>query len=158
GGVPVPAPTLREVELGEDSDALDFARELASGAFEAIVLMTGVGTRALAKSAEPVLHRAALAAALGRVTVIARGPKPVQALKELGAPAPILVPAPNTHDQVLAELRARGLVRSGARVALVEHGRPTPELEAPLVAAGVELRRVRVYRWALVDDPAPLLS
>ncbi len=156
GGEPVRAPTMREVPLEDDHDAKDFARELLEGRFDAVVTMTGVGTRALVAAAEPDVDRAALAEALGRVALIARGPKPIVALREVGVTSAIAVPEQNTHREVLEVLRARGLVRSGARVALIEHGVPTPELHQPLEAAGVVVRRVKVYRYGLVDDVSAL--
>lgn len=157
GGEPVSAPTIREVPLDDDHDAKAFARDLVDGRFDAVVTMTGVGTRALVAAADPEVDRAALAQALTRIAVVARGPKPIAALREIGVTSPIVVPEQNTHREVLDVLRARGLVRAGARVALIEHGVPTPELHEPLEAAGVILRRVRVYRYALVDDTAALI-
>jgi len=154
GGDPVNAPTMREVPLGDDGDAKAFASELVEGRFDAVVTMTGVGTRALVAAVEP--ERAALAAALSRISVVARGPKPIAALREIGVTSPIVVPERNTHREVLDVLRAHGLVRSGARIALLEHGAPTPELHEPLEAAGVVVRRVRLYRYALVDDTSAL--
>jgi uroporphyrinogen-III synthase len=148
---------MREVPVEDDRDVKAFARELVGGAFDAVVTMTGGGTRGLAAASEPEVDRSALAGALSKITVVARGPKPIAALREIGVGSPVVVPERNTHREVLDALRARGLVRAGARVALVEHGAPTPELHEPLEAAGVVVRRVRVYRYALVDDTTALM-
>src|SRR6188768_1632421 len=51
GGVPVSAPTMREVTLSDVSAAKSFAAELVRGGFDLVVLMTGVGTRALVHDA-----------------------------------------------------------------------------------------------------------
>src|SRR5690348_8715350 len=77
GGAPLGGPALREVALGESPAVLGFARALAAGGFDVVILMTGVGTRALVEEAAPALDRPAFAAALGRVPLlVARGPKP----------------------------------------------------------------------------------
>ena len=108
GGVPVPAPALREVALDAGTPAaLAFARGLAAGAFDVVILMTGVGARALADEVAPALDRAAFAAALSRAPLlVARGPKPAAALRELGVPGFVTVPAPNTWREVAR--RGRG--------------------------------------------------
>ncbi len=102
GGVPVTAPTLREVPIERNERALDFARRLAGAEFDLVILMTGVGTRALVAEAAPALEPSQgggasdgddgadaqgvslLAAALSSVQIVARGPKPASALRELG--------------------------------------------------------------------------
>src|ERR1700734_1305787 len=82
GGAAVSAPTLRAVTIAENAGALAFAQGLGDGAFDVGVLMTGVGTRALAEEVAPVLPREAFGAALGRVPLlVARGPKPAVALR-----------------------------------------------------------------------------
>src|SRR5580698_6636357 len=53
GGGPVSAPTLREVTIVENARALAFAHDLRDGAFDVVVLMTGVGTRALVEEIAP---------------------------------------------------------------------------------------------------------
>src|SRR5262245_48973956 len=79
-GIPVTAPTLREVAIDQNEHALAFAGRLRRGEVDTVVLMTGVGTRALAAEVAPELDAAAFAAALARVRVVARGPKPAAAL------------------------------------------------------------------------------
>ncbi|MFO0755737.1 MAG: uroporphyrinogen-III synthase [Byssovorax sp.] len=155
GGVPVSAPALREVVLDQNEDALAFARSLAASAFDVVVLMTGVGTRALIEEIAPVLDRAAFAAALGAVQVIARGPKPASVLRELGLRSFTQVPAPNTWREVLAALQSLGPL-AAKRVAVQEHGAPSTELYAALREAGAALTTVPVYRWALPEDTTPL--
>ncbi|MGH7805546.1 MAG: uroporphyrinogen-III synthase, partial [Candidatus Binatia bacterium] len=104
GGEPVSAPSMREIPLEENEAAIDFAHRLAAGEIDVVVLLTGVGTRALAAAIEGVLPRDALAAELRKRTVLARGPKPVAALRELGLAPTITVPEPNTWRELLAAL------------------------------------------------------
>lgn len=156
GGVPVAAPTLREVAIDRNERALAFAGALQRGELDIVVLMTGVGTRALAAEVEPALGREALAEALGRVQVVARGPKPAAALRELKVAGFATVPEPNTWREVLAVLGRVAAPLEGKRVAVQEYGAPNRELYAALEAAGAVVTPVPVYRWALPEDTAPL--
>ena len=47
GGVPIIAPSVREVALDSNPEALDFARNLAAGLVDMVIFTTGVGVRAL---------------------------------------------------------------------------------------------------------------
>jgi uroporphyrinogen-III synthase len=156
GGVPVSAPTMREIAIDGNPAALAFARDLREGAFDLVILMTGVGTRALLEEIAPELDRAAFTAALGRVPlVVARGPKPASVLRELGFTSFVTVPAPNTWREVAAAIEARGPI-AGKRVAVQEHGAPSHELYDRLRALGATVTAIPVYRWALPEDTTPL--
>src|SRR3984957_9944485 len=76
GGVAIVAPAMREVPLEDNHAALDFADRLLAGEFDAVIFMTGVGTRALFAATETRHQRPALVGALTSVTTVARGPKP----------------------------------------------------------------------------------
>lgn len=155
GGAAVSAPAMREVARDDPAEALAFAALLRDGNVDVVVLMTGVGTRALATAVEPVLPREQLAAALARARLIARGPKPASALRELGVKGFTAVPAPNTWREVLATLDAGEPIR-GRRIAVQEHGLPNDALYAALEARGASVVRVPVYRYALPEDTRPL--
>ncbi len=155
GGAAFVAPAMREVALGDQREALAFARELAGGAIDVVLLLTGVGTRALVAAVAPVLPRAQLVAALARVVTVARGPKPVAALRELGLGPTMTIPEPNTWREVLAGLDAH-MPLAGKRVAVQEYGVTNPQLLAGLGARGAAVVRVPVYRWALPEDVQPL--
>jgi uroporphyrinogen-III synthase len=160
GGSPVLAPAMREVPLESNADAVRFVASLIGGEFDVVILLTGVGTRYLAEIAAAAVPREQFVAALRRVRVVARGPKPVAALKELGITPGIVAPEPNTWRELLAaldrDLPAPGL--RNQRVAVQEYGAPGAELLAGLSARGARVTRVPVYRWALPDDLAPLRS
>ena len=47
GGEPLIAPSMREVPLGENRDAIDFIGQLEAGSIDFLILLTGVGTRTL---------------------------------------------------------------------------------------------------------------
>ena len=155
GGEPFIAPSLREIPLGENNAAIDFIGQLEAGKFDIVILLTGVGTRTLVAAVASKYSRERVAAALQRASVVARGPKPVAALKELGLTPNISVPEPNTWRDILSELDSRADIR-GRRIAVQEYGITNRELITGLEARGAKVARVPVYRWALPEDTAPL--
>ncbi len=144
--------------MEENKEALVFARELFEGRIDMVIFLTGVGTRFLTSLIETQYPREQWVAALSRVTVVARGPKPTAALKELGVPIHVTVPEPNTWRELLAALDQRGdsIPLAGRRVAVQEYGAPNKELIDGLEARGAAVRRVPVYQWALPLDTVPL--
>jgi uroporphyrinogen-III synthase len=156
GGRPVVAPALREVPLTSNPDALAFADALLRGEFDIVILLTGVGTRALLDVVETKHSREAFVAALAETKIVPRGPKPLAVLRELQIAPWITVPEPNTWHDIIAALDATGEPLPGKRVAVQEYGVSNPELLAALQARGAEVTRVPVYRWALPDDVEPL--
>jgi uroporphyrinogen-III synthase len=160
GGRPILAPSMQEAPLESNSEALDFARTLWQGGFDMVIFLTGVGTRALARLAETMYPREQLVAALRQVSVVARGPKPVAALSELGVPVSVAAPEPNTWRELLRALdeRADSFPLRGRRVAVQEYGSSNPELLAGLAERGATVTRVPIYEWALPDDTGPLRS
>ena len=157
GGQPMVAPSTREVP---DSNAkeLEFAASLLQDHFSAVIFMTGVGTRALTQAVEPVCSRAQFVAALSRTKVVARGPKPIAALRELGVPVTLAVPEPNTWREILMTLdqNAEKVPLQGRKIAVQEHGVPSPELYGGLRERGADVIPVHVYHWSLPEDTGPL--
>lgn len=158
GGRAIVAPSMREVPLESNTEALAFARTLAADGFDMVIFLTGVGTRALARVVETIYPAEQFAEALRRVVVVARGPKPVAALKELGVPVTIAVPEPNTWRDLLRTLDEKSDVApvKGRRVAVQEYGAANSELLAGLAERGAKVTRVPVYQWALPEDTGPL--
>jgi uroporphyrinogen-III synthase len=158
GGVPIVATSVREVPLGSNQEALEFARKLAAGEVDMVVLTTGVGVKALASAVESVCLREKLSQYLNEVVIVARGPKPTAALRELGVRVSIAVPEPNTWRDLLAVLDQSkdAFPVSGRRVAIQEYGVTNPELSAGLEARGAIVTPVNVYQWALPEDLGPL--
>ena len=86
GGMPIEAPSLREVPLGGNPVINAFVDRLLAGGFDVVVFETGVGVRYLAAAIEARIHREAWLAALAGTKVVARGPKPTAALREMRGP------------------------------------------------------------------------
>ncbi len=155
GGKPIVVPAVREVPA-PDARAIRFLLDgLAAGRIEAVVFLTGVGTRLLLEAASSMETRDSLVARLRSARLVARGPKPVAALRAFGLEPNIQVPKPNTWREVLASLDARGSVR-GRAVAVQEYGRASLELIEGLRERGADVLRVPVYRWDLPADREPL--
>jgi len=157
GGEPIVAPSMRELPLEQNTAALEFMRDLKAGKIDVVIFLTGVGARTLIEAVSAVYSRDDLAKTLGRATLVARGPKPVAALKEIGLAPQIAVPEPNTWKEILAALGKMRNLR-GKRVAVQEYGITRPELLDGIKALGAEVFSVPVYRWALPEDTAPLKS
>src|SRR6266567_2719590 len=104
GGEPVVAPAMREVPLESNTEALAFTARLLAAEFDMVIFLTGVGARALLSVVETAHKRGEYIAALQRVNVVARGPKPVAVLRELGVTPAITVPEPNTWHELLRAL------------------------------------------------------
>lgn len=155
GGEPVLAPSMREVALAENRAALDFFPELEAGKFDVVILMTGVGTRTLNQTLLTRYAQEKIVAALQKPRLVARGPKPVAALKELGLTPWLSAPEPNTWREVLSAIDRAGAI-AGKRIAVQEYGVPNPELVAGLKQRGAEVKTIAIYRWALPEDLGPL--
>lgn len=155
GGTAVSAPSMREVPLDSTPEARAFLTALEAGQLDVVILLTGVGTRTLVAALAEHCARERLAALLRATCVVARGPKPVAALRELGLTPDVVAPEPNTWRELLAALDARGPL-AGRRVAVQEYGRSNAELLAALRARGAAVVPVPVYRWAYPEDDGPL--
>src|SRR6266852_6278560 len=161
GGEPVVARAMREVPLESNKEALAFAAGLLAAEFDMVIFLTGVGARALLSVVETAYKRDEYIAALQRVSVVPRGPKPIAVLRELGVTPAITVPEPNTWRELLLALDGAGATReelrvAGKRVAVQEYGVSNPELLSGLRERGAVVTRVPVYQWALPEDVAPL--
>jgi uroporphyrinogen-III synthase len=152
GGVPFVAPSMREAPLADNAEAFAFAERLFAGEFDMVILLTGVGTRQLQRLLETRYGANAFAEALRKVAVVARGPKPAAALREMGLAPALIAPEPNTWREVLAVTEGR----PERRIAVQEYGRTNPNLIHGLKARGASVTTVRVYQWALPEERGPL--
>jgi len=155
GGVVIEAPSMREVPLTDQREALAVGADLMCGECDLLVLLTGVGTRMLVDVLATQYPRDAVMAALRATTLVCRGPKPVAVLKEWGIKPAIVAPAPNTFRDLLAALDLHADVK-GKRVLVQEYGVPNIDLLAALGERGAIVKAIPVYAWALPDDLGPL--
>ena len=154
-GRPMVAPAMREVPLEDNTEALLFGERLLAGQIDMVILLTGVGTKSLVEVLQTRYELDTIKAALARMILVARGPKPVAALKGLGLTPEITVPEPNTWRDIMNALDDNKPV-VGLRVAVQEYGISNSQLLEELRERGAILTRVPVYRWALPENIEPL--
>jgi uroporphyrinogen-III synthase len=156
GGKPLHAPAMREVPLSSNPEALKFGDALLEGKFDVVVFLTGVGARALSKVLEAVHPAEKFVEALRKISVVARGPKPVAVLREWNVPIAIAAPEPNTWREVLQAIDDNKLDLRDKHVAVQEYGVSNPELLEGLRDRGALVTPVPVYQWDFPEDQAPL--
>jgi uroporphyrinogen-III synthase len=160
GGVPIVAPSTREIPEGPNDDEQRLIRGILKQEFDAIILMTGVGARALITAAESICPRQEFLHALAKTKIVVRGPKPSAVMREFDVPVTLAVPEPNTWREIVQALdqNQTAVPIDGRRIAVQEHGEPSPDLYSALRDRGAEVFPVHVYRWALPEDLGPLKS
>jgi uroporphyrinogen-III synthase len=159
GGRPIVAPSMRELPLESNTEALAFVDAVLRQEFDLIILLTGVGTRALLELTDRVRGNLnTFVEALGRIPIAARGPKPTGVLRDIGLKPWVQAPEPNTWRELVAVLdeRAEEMPLRARRVAVQEYGAPNPELLQALDERGALVTRVPIYQWALPEDLEPL--
>lgn len=155
GAVVLRCPMVSILDAPDEAPVLAWLRDLCADRFSHVVLLTGEGLRRLLGFAERAGRRDAVIAALGRTRLITRGPKPGQALKELGL-APFRVAQAPTTDGVVATLRALPLAGETIGVQLyVEENAP---LSAYLASAGATMAAVLPYVYAPAADSERLIE
>lgn len=152
GGDPFVAPSVQERALDDHGDALRFVERLESGEFDMVICMTGAGLAFLRDVVASQFSPARLGGALGKTTILSRGPKPLPILRGMGARAQIVVPEPNTWKEIVAAVASR----PERRIAVQEYGRPNLEMNAALEQLGARVTPIAVYRWELPADTGPL--
>jgi uroporphyrinogen-III synthase len=155
GGSPLVTPALREIPLDDNSAALKFGDRLMTEQVDMLILLTGGGTTALFDLLKTRYPWSSIVAALKQTALVARGPKPVAALKALGLQPTLTVPEPNTWIDLIFTLDEYRPVK-GLRVAIQEYGASNPDLLEALKQRGADVFQVPIYRWALPEDLGPL--
>ena len=155
GGNPLVTPALREIPLDDNSAALKFGDQLTTEQVDMLILLTGIGTTALFDLLKTRYPWSSIVAALKQTALVARGPKPVAALKAFALQPTLTVPEPNTWVDLISTQDEYRPVQ-GLRVAVQEYGASNPDLLEALKQRGAEVFQVPIYRWALPEDPGPL--
>jgi uroporphyrinogen decarboxylase len=158
GGRFISAPSMQEIPLEKNKDALDFAQKLFGGDVDGLICLTGVGVRTLIETLQTQYPLKKILEALSSLFIVARGPKPVRVLKEYKIPINLIVPEPNTWREILQELdeNEESLPLKDKTIAVQEYGEFNELLVDGLKRRGAKVIRVPVYRWALPDDKEPL--
>lgn len=155
GGVPHVSPSMREVPITENREAIDFAHRLITGGVDVMIFLTGVGFRHLLAAIEKHVDRDRVLDSLRDITTVVRGPKPLAAMKVAGLTPTHRVPEPNTWRELLATIDG-GIPIANQNVAVQEYGITNRSLLAGLEARGARVLQVKVYQWDLPLDCGPL--
>ncbi|HEY2467358.1 MAG TPA: uroporphyrinogen-III synthase [Terracidiphilus sp.] len=157
GGVPMVVPCMRELPLASNQQVFRFAEELIQGKIDLVVFLTGVGIRAMLDIVATKYDRETFLAALRKVKVAARGPKPVAALREHRVLIQACAAEPATWREMMSALDAEfGDSLKTMRIAVQEYGASNPELLSELTGRCAEVVKVPVYQWGLPEDLGPL--
>lgn len=159
GGRPAVSPSMREVPIEPNRDAIDFAHQIMTGEISTVIFMTGVGLKFLIKAIERHVDRQRFLDCLSDVVTICRGPKPAAAMKELGLTATRRVPEPNTWRELLQTIDGEhgpAIPIANQTIGLQEYGITNKSLIAGLEARGATVRPLQVYGWEYPQDVEPL--
>ncbi len=155
GGRPFVSPSMREIPLEENREAIDFAYRILTGEINIVIFLTGVGFGHFLSAIERSIDKQRLLDALSDITTIVRGPKPAAAMRAVGLKPTIAVPEPNTWRELLKTIDDNVQVVN-QKVGVQEYGITNSSLLAGLEARGAEVIPLRVYRWELPEDVGPL--
>jgi uroporphyrinogen-III synthase len=158
GGEPICVPAVREVTV---DDAISVSAEvdaliddLKGGSVDLVIFQTGVGVMRLLDAADNRNRRGELLEALGRTTIVARGPKPTAVLARNGLKPDISVAEPFTTAELCSAIEPLDL--AGKTVAVLHYGERNAALVEALIERGVKLRELCLYEWRLPEDIGPL--
>jgi uroporphyrinogen decarboxylase len=155
GGIPTVSPSMREIPIDKNKDVIDFAYRILTGEIGVVVFLTGVGFKHFLASVEKHVDKQRLLDTLSDIITIARGPKPVAAMREVGLQPTYRAPEPNTWREVL-HLIDQHIPISNVTVGLQEYGVTNHSLVAGLEARGANVVSVKVYQWDFPEDTHPL--
>lgn len=156
-GDPLVVPSMRELALESNQVCLEFGSRLLAGEFDILVFMTGVGVTKMMEILSGSFDRMRILEELRKREIVARGVKPLAALRELQVPVAVTTSEPSTWREVIAQIdRKFGDRLPGLDIAVQEYGATNPELIAELVERCASVVKVPVYQWGLPIDLAPM--
>ena len=156
GGVPYPAPVLQEIYLKGSPDVQQLVQDVCDRKLHVMVLLTGVGTRALVEAAAAMELEQEFLQSLDAVTIIARSPKPARVLRHYNIHIDLMPPEPYTSEVLLEAIHDMDL--QDKDVAVQAYGGPNSLLIRGLQQKGANVREVTLYTWGLPEDVAPVLA
>jgi uroporphyrinogen-III synthase len=149
----VSAPAIKIVPLADDSELREATARCLAAPLDIVIATTGIGFRGWVEAADAWGSGEELIRAVGKATVLARGPKARGAIRAAGLHE-TWSPESESSSEVLGYLMAMDL--EGKRIAVQLHGEPLPDVAETLRLAGAEVIEVPVYRWVLPEDSVPL--
>ncbi len=149
GGRPYVSPSMREVPIEHNREAIDFANRVMTGEINIVIFLTGVGFKHLLSAVERSVDKQRFIDALSDITSVARGPKPAAAMRQVGISPSLCVPEPNTWRELLHALDAHVPI-TNQKVGLQEYGKTNRSL-----IAGLEARARRSCRCGFTTGNCP---
>lgn len=149
GAKVVACPMLEERPVENRQELQDFIRRAVAGNLDMMIFLTGVGARFLVAEADSIGLKDAFIAALDKLAVVVRGPKPVAAMRQFGIRVDV-IPVTPTTEGIIEALRSRDL--QGQRVGVQLYGTPNPQLVSALESRGAAVTPVQVYGYGAAAD------
>ena len=148
------APAIRIIPLADDAELERVTGEITTDPPDIVIATTGIGFRGWMEAADGWGAAEELVDALGRSTVVARGPKAKGAIRAAGLREE-WSPPNESSSEVIDHLLAQGV--EGLRIGVQLHGattewEPLPDLCAVLREAGAVVVPIPVYRWTPPAD------
>ena len=156
GGVPYAAPVLQEIYATDTPEVVELIDDLCTGRIEIAILQTGVGTRALFEAADARGKLPDVLAALDRMTVLARSPKPASVLRRNKVRIDLMPPEPYTSEDMVESFKRFDF--AGKEVAVQAYGGPNSLLLRTLRDWGANVRETSLYSWGLPGDVSPVFG
>ena len=150
GGRPHSIPAVREVPMACADQVASLMSGLGAEGYSIAVFQTGAGVRMLFAEAERQGRGDELRKALGRLSLVCRGPKPSGALKQQGLAPAVVSREPHTSAELLEAISTLDL--DGAGLVLVHHGEHDFALEKALSARGAKIKSLSLYSWMPPED------
>ena len=126
GGVPYSAPAMQEIYLKDSPDVRELVVDICKGQIDAMVLLTGVGTRAMIEVADGMGYKEELISSFDQMTIIARSPKPARVLRENKIHIDVMPTAPYTSQDLIESIKDVDL--DNKQVAVQHYGGPNSHL------------------------------
>ena len=143
GGEAVSRPMMRSASL-DDPETTAALLKLCDEGCDWLVLVTGMGTRAMVGVAETLGRKDDLLRRMQDAKIAARGYKTVKVLRELGF-RPVVQDDDGTTEGLQRQLEPYDFM--GARVAFKLHGERVPELTEWLEGRGASVFEIPLYRY-----------
>jgi uroporphyrinogen-III synthase len=156
GGVPYSAPVLQEIYLKDSPEVQQLIDDICAGKVDAVILLTGVGTRALIQTAAAMGREDEFVHCLDQLTVIARSPKPARVLRQHKIHIDIMPPEPFTSEDLVEAIQ--GVDLQDKTVAVQRYGGPNSFLLRSLKERNARVREATLYTWGLPEDETPVLG
>ncbi|CAG0955928.1 uroporphyrinogen-III synthase [Methylophilaceae bacterium] len=155
GGKPFLAPALAEVPDIDPAHIADLINGWDANLPDVFIFQTGVGVKALFATTDHLNLTSRLSRILELSTVVARGPKPIAALRSRRVRIDLQAGAPYTTKEIIVALDAVKV--KGRKIVVQRYGNTNLELQQALADKGAEIEEIATYRWSMPDEQ-PLIE